>query len=137
MPIYIVCKNCKARFEVPARWRAYLPPVFRFKCPICGYEGVYTHADLVEELRPEEQKPAEAGPMTGALTFIAIMNMYAFTELQRYVAQRLGIEVGYYMHVADSYHVYESDWKRFTTLVEQIRTGESKKYWVSSEGGSR
>jgi len=62
----------------------------------------------------------------------AFMNMYAFTELQRYVSRRLGVEVGYYMHVADSYHVYESDWRRFTAFVEQIKRGETKKYWVFS-----
>jgi len=62
----------------------------------------------------------------------AFMNMYAFTELQRYVAQRLGVETGYYMHIADSYHVYESDWKRFAAFVEQIKRGETKRYWITS-----
>jgi len=63
----------------------------------------------------------------------AFMNMYAFTELQRYVAQRLGVEAGYYMHIADSYHVYESDWKKFVAFVEQIKRGETKRYWITSE----
>jgi len=67
----------------------------------------------------------------------AFMNMYAFTELQRYVAQRLGVEVGYYMHVADSYHVYERDWKWFTAFVEQVRRGESKKYWRTTDEYSK
>jgi len=67
----------------------------------------------------------------------AFMNMYAFTELQRYVAQRLGVEAGYYMHVVDSYHVYESDWKKFVAFVEQVRRGETRKYWRSSEEGKR
>ena len=63
----------------------------------------------------------------------AYMNMYAFTELQKYVAQQLGVEVGYYMHIADSYHVYERDWKWFYTFVEQIKSGESKKRWKTTQ----
>lgn len=63
----------------------------------------------------------------------AYMNMYAFTELQKYVAERLGVEVGRYIHIADSYHVYERDWKWFKTFVEQINSGESKKRWKTTE----
>ena len=36
----------------------------------------------------------------------AFMNMYAFTELQKMIADALGVPVGRYVHVADSYHVY-------------------------------
>jgi thymidylate synthase len=61
------------------------------------------------------------------------MNMYAFTELQKYVAQQLGVEVGRYIHIADSYHVYERDWKWFKTFVEHIESGESKKRWRTTE----
>jgi thymidylate synthase len=63
----------------------------------------------------------------------AYMNMYAFTELQRYVAQRLGVEPGRYIHIADSYHVYERDWKWFKAFVEQIRSGESRKKWRTTD----
>ncbi|MCS7111309.1 MAG: thymidylate synthase [Ignisphaera sp.] len=63
----------------------------------------------------------------------AYMNMYAFTELQRYIAERVGVGVGYYMHVADSYHVYERDWKWFKAFVEQIKSGDSKKRWISTQ----
>lgn len=63
----------------------------------------------------------------------AFMNMYAFTELQRYIAERLGVGLGYYMHVADSYHVYERDWRWFKAFVEQCRQGESRKRWISTK----
>jgi thymidylate synthase len=63
----------------------------------------------------------------------AFMNMYAFTELQKYVAQQLGVKVGYYMHIVDSYHVYERDWKWFYKFIEQIRSGESMRRWVTTE----
>ncbi len=62
----------------------------------------------------------------------AFMNMYAFTELQKYVAEHVGVEIGYYMHIADSYHVYERDWKWFYKFVEQIKTGESRKKWITT-----
>ena len=62
----------------------------------------------------------------------AYMNMYAFTELQKYVAEKLGVEVGYYLHIADSYHVYERDWKWFYKFVEQIKTGDSRKKWITT-----
>ncbi|MGB9816520.1 MAG: thymidylate synthase [Desulfurococcaceae archaeon] len=63
----------------------------------------------------------------------AFMNMYAFTELQRYVAEQIKVEPGYYMHVADSYHVYERDWKWFNKFIEQIKNGESKKRWITTQ----
>jgi len=44
----------------------------------------------------------------------AFMNMFAFTELQKMVAEKIGqatgkkIKVGKYVHIADSYHIYGS-----------------------------
>lgn len=63
----------------------------------------------------------------------AYMNMYAFTELQKYIAQQVGIEPGYYLHIADSYHVYERDWKWFNKFIDQIKNGESKKRWKTTQ----
>jgi thymidylate synthase len=62
----------------------------------------------------------------------AFMNMYAFTELQKYVAEHVGVELGYYMHIVDSYHVYERDWKWFYKFIEQIKTGESREKWITT-----
>ncbi|MDK6029240.1 thymidylate synthase [Ignisphaera sp. 4213-co] len=62
----------------------------------------------------------------------AYMNMYAFTELQKYVAESIGVDVGRYIHVADSYHVYERDWKWFNAFVEQIERGETRSRWKST-----
>ncbi len=63
----------------------------------------------------------------------AFMNMYAFTELQRSIAEKLGLSVGYYLHVADSYHVYEKDWRWVEGFVRQVEKGVSKRYWLSTE----
>lgn len=66
----------------------------------------------------------------------AFMNMYAFTDLQRAVAERLSetlgrtIVPGQYNHVADSFHIYGSyfdEFKGFLGSVES-RTFEQRTY---------
>lgn len=63
----------------------------------------------------------------------AYMNMYAFTELQKLIAQKIGVNIGYYMHIADSYHVYERDLKWFNAFIQQIRSGESRNRWRTTQ----
>jgi len=63
----------------------------------------------------------------------AFMNMFALTELQRCIAERLGVGMGYYLHIADSYHIYERDWKWAEKFAEQVKNGTSKKYWMTTE----
>ncbi|MHC4983181.1 MAG: thymidylate synthase [Planctomycetota bacterium] len=48
------------------------------------------------------------------------MNMYAFTELQREIARRLGVEPGEYMHIADSFHIYGSYFAEFEGFLKTI-----------------
>lgn len=66
----------------------------------------------------------------------AFMNIYAFTDLQRYVAEKISertgrtIRVGQYTHYADSFHIYGSyfdDFKGFLGTV-QNRTWEKRTY---------
>jgi len=70
----------------------------------------------------------------------AFMNMYAFTDLQRAIAERvserLGREIrpGQYCHIADSFHIYGSDhadFKRFLASLEK-RTWEQRT-WRTEE----
>jgi len=63
----------------------------------------------------------------------AFMNMFAFTELQRGLAERLKVAAGRYVHFADSYHVYERDWKWFNSFVQQARSGESRRPWKTAD----
>ncbi len=66
----------------------------------------------------------------------AFMNMYAFTDLQRVVAEqvsaRLGrpIEVGPYVHVADSFHIYGSYFEEFQGFLASLtkRTFEERTF---------
>jgi thymidylate synthase len=58
------------------------------------------------------------------------MNMYAFIELQAYIADRIGVPVGEYVHIADSYHIYGSyfdEFKGFLNVVDK-RDPEDRVY---------
>ena len=50
----------------------------------------------------------------------AFMNMYAFTELQAEVAARLDVQVGSYMHIADSFHIYGSYFDEFEGFLKTV-----------------
>lgn len=56
----------------------------------------------------------------------AFMNMFAFTDLQRIVAERVGaklgrpISVGRYVHVADSFHIYGSYFAEFQGFLRTV-----------------
>ncbi len=66
----------------------------------------------------------------------AYMNMYAFTDLQRAVAERIGerigreIKVGQYNHVVDSFHIYGSYFEDFEGFLKSVeaRTWEQRTY---------
>ncbi|HUS48484.1 MAG TPA: thymidylate synthase [Phycisphaerae bacterium] len=48
------------------------------------------------------------------------MNMYAFTELQRDIAEQIGVEPGQYMHIADSFHIYGSYFAEFEGFLKTV-----------------
>jgi thymidylate synthase len=56
----------------------------------------------------------------------SFMNMYAFTDLQRVVAERVSerlgrkIRPGQYIHVADSFHIYGSYFEEFKSFLETL-----------------
>jgi len=50
----------------------------------------------------------------------AFMNMYAFVELQAQVAERVGVEVGEYCHIADSFHIYGSYFDEFEGFIKTV-----------------
>lgn len=67
----------------------------------------------------------------------AFMNMYAFTEVQAYVAARLGVPVGSYVHTADSFHIYGKDFPEFeqrTLKTIQDRTWDDRTWRSDDEG---
>jgi len=70
----------------------------------------------------------------------AFMNMYAFTDLQREIAQRVSgrlgraIRPGQYAHIADSFHIYGEDFADFERFLDTLkkRTFEERT-WRTSE----
>ncbi len=56
----------------------------------------------------------------------AFMNMYAFTELQKMLAEQLAqklgrdIRVGQYNHIVDSFHIYGSYFKEFEGFLQSL-----------------
>jgi len=59
----------------------------------------------------------------------AFMNIYAFTELQRELAQRIGerlgddVKVGRYVDITDSYHIYGAYFEEFTErFLKNVQT---------------
>jgi len=50
----------------------------------------------------------------------AFMNMYAFIELQARVAEAVGVEVGQYIHIADSFHIYGSYFAEFEGFLKMV-----------------
>lgn len=54
------------------------------------------------------------------------MNMWAFTDLQRYVAEEVGkrmgkeLKLGAYCHIVDSFHIYGSYFKDFKGFLETL-----------------
>lgn len=57
----------------------------------------------------------------------AFMNMFSFTELQKMVAEKISekkgerIQVGKYVHIADSYHIYGSYYHDFENFLDTVR----------------
>jgi thymidylate synthase len=64
----------------------------------------------------------------------AFMNMFAFTELQKHIADEVGkklgraIGVGQYVHSADSFHIYGSYFEEFKGFLQTVdrRTFEER-----------
>jgi len=61
------------------------------------------------------------------------MNMYAFVAVQEYVASRLGIEVGEYIHIADSFHIYGSYFEEFQGFLNNVDSREAADRVYSTE----
>lgn len=51
----------------------------------------------------------------------AFMNMYAFAELQQWMAGQLGVACGEYVHIADSFHIYGSYFQEFEGFLRSVQ----------------
>jgi thymidylate synthase len=64
----------------------------------------------------------------------AFMNMYAFIELQKMVAARVGVPVGDYVHIADSFHVYGSYFGEFEGFLKMVAARPAEQRVWATEG---
>ncbi len=65
----------------------------------------------------------------------APMNMWALTNLQRIIANRLGVEVGQYVDTSESFHVYEENFKRVQSVVNlaAARRRSRRSVWLDTD----
>jgi thymidylate synthase len=62
----------------------------------------------------------------------AFMNMYAFIELQAEVARSVGVKVGAYCHIVDSFHIYGSYFDEFEGFLAMIaKRSPEERVWSS------
>ncbi len=64
----------------------------------------------------------------------SFMNMYAFVELQKMVADGVGVPVGEYVHIADSFHVYGSYFAEFEGFLRLVAARPVEQRVWSSDG---
>jgi len=62
----------------------------------------------------------------------AFMNMYAFIELQAMMAEKIGVGVGEYCHIVDSFHIYGSYFAEFEGFLKMIANrSPDQRVWSS------
>jgi thymidylate synthase len=66
----------------------------------------------------------------------APMNMWALTNLQKIIADRIGIETGQYVDTSESFHIYEENFKRVQSVVNlaKARRESGKPVWCKTDG---
>jgi len=58
----------------------------------------------------------------------AFMNIFALTDLQRFIAEKLGqkigkaVKIGRYLDISDSFHIYGSYFKEFEGFLKSVET---------------
>ena len=55
----------------------------------------------------------------------SFMNMFALIMIQKKIADELGVEVGTYVHRANSYHCYEKDFEMLVNYTNKIKEATS------------
>ncbi len=61
-------------------------------------------------------------------TKAAYMNAFALIMLQKRIAEAVGVGVGSYTHRANSFHIYERDYKMFDGYIKRIESGSDVTY---------
>ena len=61
------------------------------------------------------------------------MNAFALIQLQKRIADELGLPIGTYTHRANSFHVYERDYEMFDGYIRRIKAGGELTYDYEGE----
>jgi thymidylate synthase len=61
-------------------------------------------------------------------TKAAFMNAFALIRLQERIAGALGVSMGTYTHRANSFHIYERDYKMFDGYIARLESGSDVTY---------
>ena len=129
---FIVNKLSTAPFSRRAQaitWKCWMDP--KFDDPPClqrmWFRIVNDYLQLNVHLRSNDAFKA------------AFMNMFAFTELQKMVAEKISkkrgkeVKVGKYVHIADSYHIYGSYFEEFKNFLETLKKRNfQERTWTTS-----
>lgn len=60
------------------------------------------------------------------------MNAFALIQIQKTIAEILGVGVGHYIHTANSFHAYEKDWGMLESCVKRYDDGvELTDFYIS------
>lgn len=63
-----------------------------------------------------------------------VMNSFAISQLARFIATEVGVEVGGYTHIANSFHAYSNDWDQLEGYCKMFATrDESELYYTYEE----
>ncbi|HUD20686.1 MAG TPA: thymidylate synthase [Candidatus Saccharimonadales bacterium] len=116
---YIVEALAKETFTRQAQavlWKPWLDPGEKSPCCLQRMWFRIFNDELVANIHIRSNDAFKA----------AFMNIYAFTDLQRVIAERVSeklgrpIKVGQYNHFADSYHIYGSYYDQFVGFLKLI-----------------
>jgi thymidylate synthase len=60
--------------------------------------------------------------------------MYALIQLQKMIAENIGVKVGRYVDDSDSYHVYDRNFKNLEHFVSAVESSKKagKQTWMPS-----
>lgn len=106
----VVCPNCQGKGAIPFGM-----------CSRCDTTGTVEKLNMHVHIRSNDAYKA------------GFMNIYAFTELQKWVAEQIGVEVGEYVHIADSFHIYGSYFNEFEGFLKMVENRKfEERTWTAS-----
>ncbi|MFA5600891.1 MAG: thymidylate synthase [Phenylobacterium sp.] len=108
--------------------------VEKSKCPICNGKGEIPHGLCFgcEGIGEIEKLNMNVVIRSNDAYKAAFSNLIAFTELQKYIADEVGVKVGEVSYYAESFHIYGSYFEEFKRFLSQVeKTNFEDRIWTS------